>query len=410
MILPRIHILLAIAVVGLLAMGLAVLASAGYYSKEGGGIAYTLITKQSIWAALGLALLCTAGVIDFHRLYQWRWYFFALAVVTLGLCFMPGVGQSVNGANRWIRIGSVQGQPSEFAKIALAILLAAWYSQHETQSRSFLKGCFYPFCFMAVIAALIGLEMDLGSGLITCAVGILCMYVGGMRKRYLPLVALVIVVAAVCAAKSSENRTKRIRAYLTDLPEVVSQYGVKLPIVGELFDLSKITKDEWKFINESKLQQEKSVMAFGSGGLAGAGIGQGRMVMYGLPEAHTDFILPNLGEELGLLGSLGVVFCFACIVVTGMCISSYAPTRFGKLLGMSLTSLLGLEGFVNMCVVTGIFPNKGLPLPLVSYGGCSLMMSLAAVGILFSIHRQGVYVSADEIKLLNRRHRWTPSV
>jgi cell division protein FtsW len=410
MIVSRIHILLALAVITLMAVGIAVLASAGFYSKEGGGLEYSLINKQLMWGAGGCVLLTVAWFRDFHELYRLRWWLFGLAVLMLILCFVPVVGQKINGASRWIRFGGFQFQPSEFAKIALAITLAAWFSRHEAESRSFVKGCGIPFALMAVIAGLIGIEMDLGSALITCAMSFCCMYVGGTKKRYLPTVGAVILIAALIAASSNENRTKRIRAFISELPVEVATYGVKLPFFGHIFDLSKMTPDEMKKIEESKLQQDKGIMAFGSGGLLGAGLGQGRMVMYGLPEAHTDFILPNVGEEFGLVGTLTVVLCFVCIVISGMCISAHAPTRFGKLLGLSVTALIGFEGVVNMFVTTGLFPNKGLPLPLVSYGGSSLLMTLIAIGILFSIHRQGVYVKAEDLKMLNRKRRWTPSV
>jgi cell division protein FtsW len=410
MIASRIHILLALAVVALLAVGTAVLASAGFYSKEGGGLEYSLVTKQIMWTVVGFTAWVFIWFSDFHKLYRWQWICFGLAVLALVLCFVPGIGQKINGASRWIRFGSLQVQPSEFAKVALAVTLAAWFSQYEGESRSFWKGCLLPFLIMAVVAGLIGIEMDLGSALITAGMSVLCMYVAGTKKRYLAGIAGCIILLLAIAVNTNENRTKRIRAFISEFPPEVASAGVKLPFFGKMFDLSKITPEERKRIEESKLQQEKSMMAFGSGGLFGAGLGQGRVVMYGLPEAHTDFILPNLGEELGLVGSLGVVLCFVCIVISGMCISAYAPSRFGKLLGMSLSALIGLEGLVNMFVTTGLFPNKGLPLPLVSYGGSSLVATLIAVGILFSIHRQCLHDKPQELKLLNRKRRWTPSV
>ena len=132
--------------------------------------------------------------------------------------------------------------------------------------------------------------------------------------------------------------------------------------------------------------------------------------MYSLAEAQTDFILPLVGEELGLRGTLVAVFAFVMIVICGMCIAAYAPNRFGKLLGFGLTLLIGLEGLMNMGVTTGVFPNKGLPLPFVSYGGSSLLVAMASIGILINIHRKGVHLNQADLPVIRRKNRWTPQV
>jgi cell division protein FtsW len=406
----RLHMLLALAVVVLMALGTAVLASAGYYSKDGGGVAYTMVSKHLVMMGAGVVLWLLIWSRDYHELIRLRWWLYGAAVVALALCFVPSVGHKVNGAFRWIRILGFQAQPSEFAKVALAVTLAAWYAYYEKEQRSFRWGFLVPFVLLGLVAGLIGGEMDLGSAIITCCMSIACMLVAGMRKRYLALAIAVVVSAGLLAAYTNENRFKRLRAFVSELPEPVLAAGMKLPLVADLFDKTKLTEDEIKKQKELQLQQKKAKMAFGSGGIHGVGLGLGRMVMYGLPEAPTDFILPNLGEEFGLVGTLSVAICFGIIVITGFCISGAAPTRFGQLLGLCVTTVLGLEGVVNIGVTTGLFPNKGLPLPFVSYGGTSMVMSLIMVGILFSIHRQSGVTDKKDLRMLGRKRRWTPAV
>jgi cell division protein FtsW len=170
-----------------------------------------------------------------------------------------------------------------------------------------------------------------------------------------------------------------------------------------IFDLEK-------FKDGIGLQQWVSWLAFGSGGMEGRGLGEGRMKLSYLPEAHTDFIFPMVGEELGLWGVIGTIVAFVVMIFAGMCISAYAPNRFGKLLGFGLTFLLGLEALLNMGVTTALLPNKGLPLPFVSYGGSSLLAAMVAVGILINIHRQGVHLTWDQLPVIRRNRRGTPQL
>ena len=208
------------------------------------------------------------------------------------------------------------------------------------------------------------------------------------------------VLAALCLMiVLTPNRMTRVTAYFSELPILnKTKYG----------DVTQLTKAQRDETREKKRQQKLSKLAFGSGGVQGTGPGQGRMKMYSLPEAHTDFIFSMVGEELGLGGTLATVFSFVMIIIAGMCIASYAPDTFGKLLGFGITLLLGLEGLMNMGVTTGVLPNKGLPLPFVSYGGSSLVMAMISVGILCNIYRQGVYLSPEDLPVIRKKNRWTP--
>lgn len=395
---------LVLAVVLLLVLGFVMLASASYYGAEGGGDDYEMVWRQAIWlglACLGGAFCCA---MNYERLMRWRWHLFAIAIVTLVLCYVPGIGMKINGAKRWIGLASLghpswRVQPSEFAKVALVIAMAAWYARHEALTRSFRHGFLLPALMLIAVVALIGGEMDLGSATISTMLGMGMMVVAGARLRYMPLIGVTAGVALCVLVAVTPNRMYRVIGFASDIPGI-SQY-VKL---------ETLPPEVRKEIEEKKVQQKNARLAFGSGGAEGVGPGRGRMKLYSLPEAHTDFIFPMIGEELGLRGTLAAVLAFVIIVLSGMCIAAYAPNRFGKLLGFGLTMLFGLEGLMNMGVTTAVLPNKGLPLPFVSYGGSSMIMAMISIGILANIYRQGVHLSAADLPVIRRKNRWTPQV
>ena len=398
-------IALALAVIALLVIGFVMLASASYYTPEGAGADdVAMLWKQVVWFGVAIIAAGWCCLMNYERFIEWRWWLFGIAVVTLILCYVPGVGLKINGAKRWISAElaghkEFRVQPSEFAKIALIIALAAWYAKHEQLVRTFKKGFLIPAALVVVITGLIGGEMDLGSALITATLGMSMMLVAGAKWRYMPLIGVSAVAALVIMVMITPNRMYRVIGFASEIP-----------VLSEIVKLEDLPKEVQKEIEEKKTQQRHSRYAFGSGGIEGAGPGQGRMKMYSLPEAHTDFIFALVGEELGLRGTLIAVFSFVMIVISGMCIAAYAPNRFGKLLGFGLTTLFGLEGLLNMGVTTDVLPNKGLPLPFVSYGGSSLLMAMISIGILCNIYRQGVHVSLADLPVIRRRNRWTPQV
>jgi cell division protein FtsW len=373
---------LLIAVCLLVALGLTMLASTGYFVEEGRGEEYFTLQKQLVGLSLGIVGCVFFALLDYNVLLRWRWYLFAIATVALAVIYIPGVGVKINGATRWLSFGGVRLQPSELAKIVLAISLAAWFSMHELKTKTLLHGFMIPGALATLIVGLIGGEVDLGNALLAALIAAGIMFVAGTRLIYLGFTGVLIAGALAAAVKYTPNRWQRILA---------------------VYDLEKY-KDTWG------LQQWVSKLAIGSGGIEGQGLGASRMKLYYLPEAHTDFVFPILGEELGLYGTAGAVFLFVLIVITGMCISSYAPNRFGKLLGFAITLMLGLEALLNMGVTTALLPNKGLPLPFVSYGSSSLIAAMVAVGILINIHRQGVHLTRDELPVIRKNRRWTPQL
>jgi cell division protein FtsW len=288
----------------------------------------------------------------------------------------------INGSRRWIGMGSLRIQPSEFAKIALLIALSGWFATNETKVRTFRRGFLLPGLVLIGIVGLIGCEFDLGNALLASVVGLGVMFVAGTKLRYLAVIVVLVGGGLAAGIKFLPNRFERVMV---------------------LFDLEG---------NKDKLglQQWVSKLAFGSGSLDGRGLGEGRMKLSYLPEAHTDFIFPMVGEELGLRGTAGTVLGFAVLVMSGFMVAAYAPNRFGKLLGSGLTFLLGMEALLNMGVTTALLPNKGLPLPFVRYGGSSLLAAMIAIGILINIHRQGIHLRREDLPVIRRKHRWTPQL
>ena len=375
----RSGLLLILCAAALVGLGITMLASTGYYLEiaKGGGETYRNVWSQVQWLGLGIAGLLTGALLNYQRLHHLRWWLFGITLLAMLACLWDVTGHKVNGASRWLAVG---GQPSEFAKIALVITLAAWFSRHQATAHTFKHGTFYPLAILLVLLGAFFLQRDLGNAILTGLVALAVMWVGGTRLIYLTLMGLLGIAATAAAIYAIPNRLARVKAFL-DPAE-----------------------------NAMDLQQTVSLLAFGSGGVSGRGLGEGRMKLSYLPEAHTDFIFPMVGEELGLYGTLATVSAFVLIVIAGMCIASYAPDRFGKLLGMGLTSLLACEAIVNMGVTTSLLPNKGLPLPFVSYGGSALLAACLILGILINIHRQGVCLTRDQLPIIRRKTRWTPQL
>jgi len=392
-------LVLSVAVVGLLTVGFVMLGSAGYYTAEGGDADYDLVRKQLWCFAFAGGLATLAAMLDYRRWLNWRWQILIFATLALVLCFVPGVGVKVNGSWRWLDLGVLRVQPSEFAKVALVMVLAAWYARYEPHTKNVGRGFAIPAGITCLLAGLIGAEMDLGGAAITMAVGLAIMFIAGAKLRYLPIIGLAGVAVLALMILSTPNRLYRVIGFASDLP-----------FVSQFVDLKKLPPEQVKEIQAKKVQQHHAKLAFGSGGQEGAGPGMGRMKLFSLPEAHTDFIFAMVGEELGLNGTLWVVLCYVLLMIAGLHIAMNAPDRFGRLLGFGLTFLLVIQGLVNMGVVTSVLPNKGLVLPFVSYGRSNLVMTMVCIGILCNIHRQGGQSRSGDLELLRRKDRHTPQV
>jgi cell division protein FtsW len=346
--------MLVFCVAALLALGMVML-----YSSSMAQAGTRFLLMQLVWCAIGLGLCLSATLIDYRWLKKFAWPLFGLAVGLLLLVFVPHIGIKVNGARRWIHWGSIRFQSSELAKLALIIALA-WYGEHfQRQMPTWKRGVMIPASFIGVILALVFIEPDRGTTILLGSVSAVMLIIAGVRWTYIvPPVALALAGLGVSLARDP-MRARRIFSWL-DLEAHKSGVGY---------------------------QAYQAMIALGAGGWTGLGLGNGRQKMGFVPENHTDFIFSIIGEELGLITTLLVVIGFVGVIVCGIYIALNARDTFGMLLGSGITFLIGLQAIINIGVVTSALPNKGLPLPFISYGGSNLLMMLMAVGILLSIAR-----------------------
>jgi cell division protein FtsW len=353
--------ILVLAVAVLVTIGLVMLYSTGAFAPDSHGDQFNFLKKQSFWLGVGFIFSILFALLDYHRLERSWYVLFPIALGLLTLCFIRPVGMRVNGSWRWIHAGPVTFQPSELAKLVAIIFIAWWFSKFEAKCKGFLMGLIYPVLAVGTLLVPIVMETDLGTTLLIGATVLLIMFVAGASPKYLGPLVVVSVAALLGIAWHISERQGRLLAFLHP-----DQYQEK-----------------------EGHQQWMGLIAFGSGGAEGLGLGNGRQKMLYLPYAHTDFIFPVIGEELGLRVTLIVVFCYLLIVTSGILISLNAKDRFGMLLGFGCTAILGLQAAINVGVTTSLFPNKGLPLPFISYGGSNIFFCLVCIGILINIYRQG---------------------
>jgi cell division protein FtsW len=343
--------ILVLSVAGLVTIGLVMLYSTGAFAPDSHGDQFSFLKKQGFWLGVGFLCSIVFALLDYHWL-QRSWYlFYLIAIGLLALCFIRPIGMRINGSWRWIHLGAVTFQPSELAKLAAIISVAWWFTKFEAKSKGFLMGLVVPVVLVSVLLVLIVLETDLGTTLLIAGTAFVVMFVAGASPKYLGPMVVAGLASILAIAWRISERQGRLLAFLH--PE---QYQEK-----------------------EGHQQWMGLIAFGSGGVEGLGLGNGRQKMLYLPYAHTDFIFPVIGEELGLRVTLVIVFCYLLIVTCGILISLHAKDRFGMLLGMGCTSILGLQAAINIGVTTSLLPNKGLPLPFISYGGSNLFFWFALV-------------------------------
>jgi cell division protein FtsW len=354
--------ILFLAVLGLLVIGIVMLFSTSAFARDSHGDVYFFIKRQAMWFGVGLVVCIFAALIDYHLWQRTWWLWFAVALVVLALCYVPHIGMRLNGSRRWIGWGPITVQPSELAKVTVIFFLAAWFSRYEKTDRKLLLGFILPLAIISLPAALVLGEVDLGTTALIGTTAFVVMFIAGASPLWLGAVSLTGLGALLIVATQISERMGRLSAFLH--PQL--------------------------FKEDAGLQQMQALIAWGSGGMEGLGLGNGRQKMLYLPYAHTDFIFPIVGEELGLRFSLLVVFLFVVIIVCGTMIALHAKDRFGLLLGCGVVSLLALQAAVNIGVTTSLLPNKGLPLPFISYGGSNLVACMFGVGLLLNIYRQGI--------------------
>ncbi|MEA2667697.1 MAG: cell division protein FtsW [Chloroflexota bacterium] len=315
---------------------------------------------QLMWLALGVVLLFAGANLDYHRLRPLAWPLAVATVVLMVLVLLPHFGVEVNGARRWLRLGPLQMQPAELAKIAAIIFMALWLERHRDRLSSLENGVVPFLALLGFTILLVILERDLGTTLILAGILLAQFLVAGGRKRHVLLLALIMALCVYLFIQMEPYRLHRILAFV----------------------------DPWSDPLNTGFQAIQSVVALGSGGFAGVGLGHSIQKYQWLPFAHTDFIFAIVGEETGLLGTSAVLALFGLFAYRGYRVALKAPDAFGSLLACGVTTWIALQALINIAAVTVTLPTTGIPLPFISYGGSSLAIALLAVGILMNVSTQ----------------------
>jgi cell division protein FtsW len=352
------------------ALGYILFHNSGYYFQH-----------QILWMGLGLVLALFALGLDYHRLRAMAPVLTGITLLLLLLVLIPHLGVARNGARRWLGVGGFTFQPAEIAKVVAIIYLARWLEKSGDRIRSFRKGL-VPFLLMlGLLVGLVLLEKDLGTSMVLTLIAISMYVVAGARWTHVLALAGLASGALVLLIKLEPYRYSRLSAFA----------------------------NPWADSLNTGFQSVQSVLALGSGGIFGVGLGQSVQKYQWLPEAHTDFIFAIIGEEVGLIGTLFVLGLFCILAWRGYRTALRAPDRFGLLLATGITSWITFQAFINIAAVTLTLPTTGIPLPFVSFGGSSLTISLAAVGLLLNVSAQGAKpVVARRAGIdIGRRHRGT---
>ena len=323
------------------------------------GDSFLFFQRQAAYAAVGVGALALTSRMRYRAWQRLALPFLAVTASLLVMVLHPGAGVSAYGSSRWLELGPVTVQPSEIAKLALVVFAAAVLARKWGKLDEIGHLALPMVPVTIVIASLVMLQPDLGTTLIISGTVFLMLFAAGVRFRYLLAAGLVGSVAGMGLIFSADYRRVRFLAFL----------------------------DPWADATNTGYQLVQSLIALGSGGWFGVGLGASRQKWLYVPNAHTDFIFSILGEELGLLGELAVLVAFGLLIFAGIRIATRAPDVFGRLLAAGIVAWIGLQALVNLGAVTGLLPITGVPLPFLSYGGSSLVVSLAAVGILWNIAR-----------------------
>ena len=348
-------------------MGLVMLFSASFPSAnyESGDPAYYL-KRQGLFALMGLAAMLAMARIDYHRLRGMTKILMYVSVFLLALVLVPGVGITQNGATRWLgKAGVLTFQPSEIAKLAIIVYFADSISKKKNLMENFKYGVRPYILILGFFAGLMLLEPHLSGTILIVGTGIVLMIVGGLDKRW--IIGGVSGVAAVGLI------------YVKLVEAGIISYGA---------DRIRMWKDPWIDALNEGYQMCQSLIAIGSGGLTGVGLGKGRQKFLYLPEEHNDFIFAVVCEELGLIGATLVMLVFALLILRGFWIALQARDRFGALLVVGVMTQISLQTFLNIAVVSGLVPATGISLPFFSYGGTALALQLFEMGIVLSVSRQ----------------------
>jgi cell division protein FtsW len=318
---------------------------------------YYFLKKQALFAGIGFILMIIALFFPYAILKRLAYPILIISVLLLVAVLIPGIGYRAGGAMRWLKFQSFSFQPSEFAKLGLIIFLAYFLTKKDEKIRSFSFGFLPTVLLSGLVVILVAREPDLGAALFLSAMVFLLLFVSGARVIYMAGALLLTIPVVYYILMNVGYRYKRLMSFIRP----------------------------WDDPTGTSFQIIQSFLSFGSGGLFGLGLGEGRQKLFFLPAPHTDFIFSVIGEELGLVGAMVVVLLFFVFTVRGIQIGLSLDDRFGAYLALGITLMISLQAVINMAVVLGLLPTKGLTLPFISYGGTSLITNLVGVGILLHL-------------------------
>ncbi len=362
----------------LLLIGLVMMASASIsIAEKNFGNPLFYFQRQSLFALLGLVGVVVALSVP-ARFWQWSGYLaLMLAFLALIAVLIPGIGHTVNGSTRWIRLGFMNFQASEAARLLMLFYVCSYLVRHSDQVRESFMGFVKPMCFVVLAACLLLLEPDFGAATVLLGVTLGVLFIGGVKFRHYAVLVIAAVTAMAAMAMSSEYRMDRLTAFV----------------------------DPWQDPFGDGFQLTQSLIAIGRGEIFGVGLGDSVQKLFYLPEAHTDFVFAVIAEEFGLIGSVLVVALFFALVARGFAIARRAKRMellFQAYLAFGISIWFALQSFINIGVNMGVLPTKGLTLPLMSYGGSSLIMSMVSVGLLLRVYHEvvGVETQVDMAPLM----------
>ncbi len=338
------------------------------------------LKRQLVYAIVALAAMSVAWRVHYARLRRLTLPLLGVTILALLVVLVPHIGREAGGARRWLSLGgTLNFQPAELAKLALILYLANFLANRGDRTREFAAGLLAPLLVLGILSLPILRQPDLGSVLCLVMIAFIMLFVGGARLLHLMGVVASTLPAAMVVILGAGYRSQRLMAFL----------------------------DPWRDPRGSGFHIIQSLLALGSGGVLGLGLGQSRQKFFYLPERHTDFVFAIIGEELGLVGTAAVILLFILVVVWGYRIASRVPDRYGALLASGLTAMLVGQAVLNIGVVSGSLPVTGVPLPFISFGGSSLVLSGIAVGILLNIsqyaHPQEKVIAHSAFRRAQRR-------
>ncbi len=351
--------------------GLAMCYSASaVFALKNFGDSFYFLKRQLLWFIIGFTVLFFTQQVDYRTYARYTRVMLLLSLLLLAAVLIPGIGHSVKGSSRWLGIGALGMQPSEFVKIFMVIYLVKVFSSEHSGIANQVIQLLIPMIIVAVMFVLIMMQPDFGTGMVLLISSVLILFASGFPLVYIVMLFIVSIPMFYLLIYQVSYRRERILAYLNPWQD---RFGIGYHVI-------------------------QSFTSFKKGGLLGVGLGYGTQKLGRLPEPHTDFIFAVIAEETGLLGTLLVLGLFCALLWRGMMISLGAPDEFGKLLAMGLTLLLVVQACINIGVVTGSLPTTGIPLPFISYGGSSFLSSMIASGVLLNISRYREVVQG-ELKL-----------